>query len=133
KGGPEGHEVLQFGHSDPIAVRVADLRGRGNHDDLFGGQAVHDLQDALFKGGPPDDAVVYDDQVVVFLHRAIGDVVDVVTRSSLLLSWVIKVRSLASLMATFSILGLTVRILCSSSRSILGPRARICSSFFLLR
>ena len=61
----ETDEASNSCHIDPVAIRVTDLRGRGNNDDLLWTQSAEDLQDALPQGRSADDAVVKNHQIIL--------------------------------------------------------------------
>ena len=62
------------------------MRCARHHDDFLGIQPVENLEDALFQSGPPDDAVVDDDQVVN--ERGDGSVGNVIHVSSQVVAFV---------------------------------------------
>src|SRR5690606_32054668 len=39
-------------------------------------ESVQNSKDTLLKGGSPNDTIIYDDQIVVFLYRSVGDIID---------------------------------------------------------
>ena len=74
-GGLEGDEFAQLGHVDAIAVRIADLRRGGAHDDALRIRAREDAQQAFLQRGAADDGVIDDDEIVLRSDDTVRDVV----------------------------------------------------------
>ena len=76
--GVEGHELIQGGHIDAVAIGIEDGRGRGGHDNLLGAQAIEDWQDGPAHRVPADNGVVeHDERIRAGADQAVGDIVDV--------------------------------------------------------
>ena len=75
--GLEGNELAHFRHVDAVAIGVTDLRSGGADDDLFRIGAGEDFENRFFQRGAAHNGVIDDDEVVVLLHHAVGDIVDV--------------------------------------------------------